>query len=130
MNLLEQEAEDERRAPFYEMAHAQRECRACGRRGNYESHHVVEKSEIKRQGRYDLLWDPRNCMRLCSRCHDAHTDRSIPIPLRELFDMHFDFAFELLGAAAPRYLTEKYVGDDRRLDEYREKAEEEDAAAS
>lgn len=127
--FLEQEAEDERRAPFYEMAHAQRECKMCGRLGNYESHHVVEKAEIRRQCRLDLLWDPRNCMRLCSRCHDDHTDRGTPVPLRVLLDMHFEFAFELLGLGAGRYLLEKYGGDDRRLDEFERKYEEEHAPA-
>lgn len=119
------EVENPEKDAFYEMSHMQRGCRVCGRTGNYESHHAVERSELRRAGRLDLLWDRRNCLRLCARCHHRHTDRGEPIPLLRLLDMHFEFAFEALGFGAVRYLGQKYAGADERLERYREKWEEE-----
>ena len=119
------EVEHADKCAFYEMSHAQRCCQGCGKTGNYESHHVVERSELRRVGRLDLLWDPRNCMRLCSDCHHRHTVRVEPILLLRLLDMHFEFAFEALGFRAVSYLGRMYAGADKRLQRHQEKWEEE-----
>jgi hypothetical protein len=84
----------------------------------YQSHHVVEKAELRRRQRLDLVWDTRNVMRLCEPCHRRHTNRMEPLPLRLLQPQHFEFAFYVMGAAAHSYLGRMYVGQDDRLDEY------------
>lgn len=118
------------RRAFHEAAHAQRCCQKCGGFGAYQSHHVVEKSELKRRGRSDLVWDTRNAMRLCPDCHERHTNRSRPIELRLLSAQHFEFAFFVLGVVAHSYLGRLYIGEDPRLDEYLARWEEEHGEGS
>jgi hypothetical protein len=118
------EVENPEKDAFYEMSHMQRCCQVCGATGAYESHHVVERSELRRVGRLDLLWDRRNCMRLCPECHRRHTNRAKPIVLLRLLDMHFEFAFQALGNRAARYLGSMYAGPDERLDRYQRRWEE------
>lgn len=110
---------------FHETAWGQRVCQGCDQPGQYESHHVTERAELKRRNRMDLVWDTRNVMRLCEECHRLHTVRMKPISLARLLDCHFEFAFYVMGYAAYRYLGEKYAGEDPRLDQYLQKWEEE-----
>lgn len=49
--------------------------------GRVQSHHVVEKAKLKRIGRFDLLWDRRNRMRVCTWRHERHTSGFERIPL-------------------------------------------------
>lgn len=40
--------------------------------GDVEAHHVVSQQQLRRAGRDDLLWDPRNGMAVCDQGHDRH----------------------------------------------------------
>lgn len=118
------------RRAFHEAAWAQRCCQECGAFGDYQSHHVTEKSELRRRGRMDLVWDTRNSMRVCPDCHRRHTIGMDRIKLQHLSDDHYQFAFYLMGAAAHSYLRRMYNGRDPRLDEYLEKWEVENGTGT
>jgi hypothetical protein len=116
---------------FHNAARFQRVCRECGKSKGpnggeipWDAHHVVEKQKLKAIGRTDLLWDPRNAMRLCKHpCHARHTNASQRVKLSALSNDNFAFAFEVLGAAAYDYLGERYEGEDPRLSDHLTKIE-------
>jgi hypothetical protein len=103
---------------FHLEALGQRVCQNAGCRNTRESnpHHVVYQQWLKRH-RPDLLWDPRNCLRLCNSCHANHHGLH-QIPLTCLKDANYEFAFEVMGEAAYDYLRQKYDGEDPRLEEW------------
>lgn len=79
-------------------------CVQCGSRINIEGHHVVAKQEIKRVARsarwefdreQDALWDVRNGMPLCSRCHQQHETAFRRVPRRLVPAAAVEFAREL-----------------------------------
>jgi 5-methylcytosine-specific restriction endonuclease McrA len=78
--------------PGYELG-----CRACGDLLGigWHAHHVVTQQHIRQAG--GDVWDPRNAMRVCTPCHDAHHNRSRPIPLSAVPTEALQFAHELLG---------------------------------
>jgi hypothetical protein len=125
---LEGEAERISHDLFREAARKQRCCVMCGRgRSDWHPHHVVYKQHLRTQGK--PLYDARNSMRLCINCHAAHHDRSKVVPLSKLTDEHLAYAFEVLGAAAHYYLSQRYeVGfeGEARLDGWLAKIEEEE----
>jgi 5-methylcytosine-specific restriction endonuclease McrA len=100
-----QPAELERMSAFKEAARAHRGippefhhgCMACGDLldGGWHAHHVVTQQHVRRAD--GDVWDPRNAMRLCTPCHDAHHNRTRPIPLSAVPESAFEFADELLG---------------------------------
>ena len=109
---------------FHEEAKKQR---ICGREGcrctwPWHPHHVVYRQELEKLGITDIavLWDKRNCLRLCPECHANHHGL-YPIKLTSLRDANYEFAFEKLGARAFDYLRQKYDGDDPRLEEWAER---------
>lgn len=112
---------DPDKQPFYEEARKQRICRQAGCRRNWpwHPHHVVYRQEIEKLGVTDIsvLWDPRNCLRLCPDCHMNHHGLH-HVKLTCLRDANYEFAFEVLGERAGSYLRDKYDGDDPRLDEW------------
>lgn len=118
-------ADEERaaRESFLRAAWGQRACAVSGDSRdwdpkvgkNWEAHHVVEASELKRRNRFDVLWDERNALRLTPDVHRRHTNRMEPVPLRCLTQDNIDFAFEVLGASARDYLATKYSGADARV---------------
>lgn len=104
------------RRDFHLAAAAQRVCQRCGRPRDFAGgHHVVLQQELKRIGRQDVLWDPRNALRLCIQCH-ANNHGLHHIKLTDLTAANYEFAFEVLGARAADYLRAKYDGDDPRLE--------------
>lgn len=111
--------EDAARRVFHEEAWSQRCCAVCGKTGPFDPHHVVEKKKLKSIGRTDVLWDPRNALRLCPDCHANHTAASRKVPLTRLTDANYDFAFEVLEGAAFYYLRAHYDAEDRRLSDHR-----------
>lgn len=114
------------RRRFHEEAWNQRVCQKCGKGGAHESHHVVEKKQLRQMFRADLFWDPRNCLRLCPMpCHSRHTIGSEKLHLSVLLDANYEFAFETLGGGAYYYLRRHYDGKDPRLEEYHRRWEEE-----
>ncbi len=75
-----------------------RGCMACGdllETGGWHAHHVVTQQHIRRAD--GDVWDPRNAMRLCAPCHDAHHSRQRPIPYSAVPPDALEFADELLG---------------------------------
>lgn len=101
---------------FREAARKQRCCQMCGTtKGGWHPHHVVYAQHLKREQK--PVYDTRNAMRLCIDCHSAHHARSRVIPLIKLTLIHIEYAFLSLGAAAHTYLSQRYDGDDPRLEE-------------
>lgn len=107
---------------FHLEAVGQRVCRRVGCRSTdgCNPHHVIYQQELRRIGREDLLWDSRNCLRLCTACHaDHHGIHSVS--LVSLTAANYEFAFEVLGLRAYDYLRQKYDGEDPRLEDWRER---------
>jgi hypothetical protein len=119
-----EQVEKANRRTFYEVAWRQRVCQSCGKGGAYEAHHVVEKQKLKQEGRLDLKWDTRNCLRLCPGCHAAHTIGYRRVSLDMLTDDNYEFALFFLGRAASSYLRRHYNGKDRRWTELDRKCDE------
>lgn len=104
----------EQRGLFAGAAMKQRCCAVCGQGGQFDAHHVVEKQYLKKNKL--PLWDERNALRLCTRCHHQHTVRSKKVPLGALTQENIDYAVLLLGDYASDYLTRRYDGQDPRLE--------------
>lgn len=110
--------EEAARQGFIEACYWQRCCHKCGSTKPWDPHHVVEQKKLKAIHRKDILWDPRNAMRLCVDCHANHTGASDKVPLALLTAANYEFAFEALGGSAFYYLPAHYDGDDPRLSDY------------
>jgi hypothetical protein len=106
---------------FREAARRQRLCQMCGTAKSWHPHHVVYEQHLEDAG--VPVYDSRNSMRLCVECHASHHGRSKVVPLVKLTDMHIEYAFLALGAAAHSYLNLRYDGEDPRVDEYLAKFE-------
>lgn len=63
--------------------------------GRVENHHVVDQQKLREIGREDLLWDPRNRLRVDYRTHRRHTAAVERIPLAALTKAHLEFAAEI-----------------------------------
>lgn len=91
-------------------------CVVCGSRTNIEGHHVIAKQEIKRvarSGRWefdreqDALWDVRNGIPLCDRCHQRHETAFKRVPRHLIPPAAVAFADELgVGYLIDRYYPE------------------------
>lgn len=102
-------------------------CVRCGTERRLQLHHVVYEQEIRRLD--GDVYDPRASLTLCIECHvQHHKALRHTIPLVLLRDENYEFAFELLGAAAFDYLTRRYAGKDPRLRKWLRRTEA--AAAS
>lgn len=122
--------EEANRNRFHEEAWNQRVCASCGKGGSYESHHVVEKKRIKADFKTDKLWDPRNCLRLCTGCHGMHTGGARRLKLTMLTDENYEFAEEYFEGAAFYYLRRYYDGKDPRLSALRTRWEDDGDSTS
>jgi hypothetical protein len=102
-------------------------CLACGASPD-DPHHVVYQQHLRE--RTLPLWDWRDGVPLCRRCHDAHHNRSRPLCCSLLPDAALEFAFEHLGAYASDYLSRRYadVGKDGRVSILLKRAWEGEAA--
>jgi 5-methylcytosine-specific restriction endonuclease McrA len=86
---------------WWESVAKNKPCAVCGRPDRVQGHHVVSQQAIKKVARrfgYDvlaLLWDPRNGIPVCERCHSAHTGAKKRIPLAVIPASAFEFADEL-----------------------------------
>lgn len=78
------------------------------------NHHVVYEQHVKDKGGSPK--DPRNALALCLDCHFAHHKALPRIPTECLRDENIEFAFELLGLAAPYYFERYYTGTDERIE--------------
>jgi hypothetical protein len=96
---------------FYAAAAAQDSCAACGRRGPFQAHHVVEKKHLT-----DGLYPPDDALRICAThvrpCHFDHHYAGKRIATRRLTDANVAFAFSVLGAYAQDYLRRYYDDSD------------------
>lgn len=99
---------------FREEAQFQRICAECGEAGPFDAHHVVARARLKRMGLVHLLYDPRNALRLCDRCHEKYTNRVLIIATAKLTDANICFLWDTLGVAGQNYLDRHYTGVDRR----------------
>lgn len=108
-----QPGELERMEAFKAVGDVQGGCMACGDLldGGWHAHHVVTQQHI-RQADGDV-WDVRNAMRLCGPCHDAHHNRTRPIPVSCVPDGALDFAIELLGQNGTDAYLARYYGPRR-----------------
>jgi 5-methylcytosine-specific restriction endonuclease McrA len=83
-------------------------CRRCGSRDLVEAHHVIGKSQLKRLGHHHLLWDERNAMPLCRRCHERHETATDRIPRTLLTEANRDFASDL----GLEWMLDRYYAED------------------
>jgi hypothetical protein len=121
----EDEAERIAHDLFRQEAQKQRCCQMCGNaQSGWHPHHVIYAQHLKLEGH--PVYDTRNAMRLCVECHASHHNRSIVIPLFKLRDMHIEYAFLKMGAKAHYYLSQRYEGQDERLDIWLAKVEGEE----
>lgn len=71
-------------------------------------HHVVYRQHVEEAG--GDVWDPRNALALCRRCHAAHHRRARPLAIDCLRPENIEFARELLGVRrAEGYLRRRYT---------------------
>lgn len=78
------------------------------------NHHVIYEQHVKDRG--GSTKDSRNALALCMDCHFAHHKASKRIPTECLREENIEFAFELLGLAAPYYFERYYTGTDERIE--------------
>lgn len=112
---------------FAEEAKSQRICAGEGCRANWpwHPHHVVKRQDLESKlglSKYNeadhvILWDPRNCLRLCPDCHMNHHGLH-KLPLKVLTEKNYEFAFEFLREGAGEYLRHHYDDEDPRLDQW------------
>lgn len=101
--------ERERMAAFKLAALYQGPCAVCGSRAMLVAHHVVTQQHVRRED--GDVWDPRNAMCLCSGpsgCHEAHHNRTRPIPGPCVPSAAGKFAIELLGKDRAVAYFERY----------------------
>jgi hypothetical protein len=94
---------------FREAARAQRCCQnpdCPNPRGKWDPHHVIYEQELRRRGL--PIYEPRNALRLCRRCHQNH-HRTQPIPLTALKTCNLQYAREVLGNFYTDYLNRRYL---------------------
>lgn len=110
---------------FRREAQFQRCCQSqdCGATGDWEAHHVVYEQHLRDIG--EPIWDTENALRLCPDCHRRHHNRSKIIRLDRLSDRHIAYAFRKLGLRAYSYLTDRYAGEDQRVEQALATAEQE-----
>lgn len=99
----------EARLRFREAARAQRVCQNpdCRRpTAAWDPHHVVYEQELRRRGL--PIYDPRNALRVCRRCHQNHHHMQ-PLPQIALTTSHLTYAKEALGEFHIDYLNRRYL---------------------
>jgi hypothetical protein len=79
-------------------------CRRCGSTKNVEGHHVIPRRILRTLGLGWLIWDRRNRLPLCARCHGRHEMRVAPIPA-ELLPLS---AWEFADEAGLRWYIERH----------------------
>jgi hypothetical protein len=91
-------------------------CMVCGSGIMLVAHHVVTQQHVRRAD--GDVWDARNAMCLCSGpagCHEAHHNRTRPIPVSCVPREALDFARELLGRDGAHAFIDRYYGPARRI---------------
>lgn len=79
-------------------------CAVCEQARAVQGHHIIRAEVLRREARRlgyelrDVMWDRRNRLPVCQRCHERHHNRSRPIAREVLLRVArwvFDFAREL-----------------------------------
>ncbi len=99
----------ERMAAFKLAAMYQAPCLVCGSETALVAHHVVHCQHVAKAG--GDIWSPANAMCLCSGptgCHEAHHNRTRPIPGPCVPSAAGKFAIELLGKERAVAYFERY----------------------
>jgi hypothetical protein len=60
-----------------------------------DAHHLVRKSELRKRGHFDRVWDPRNSLGVRAEVHERHTTGAKRITRDKLPQRAWDFAREL-----------------------------------
>lgn len=93
----------------------------CAAIGPHHAHHGVYVQVLRRAGiRGNDLYDPRNAVRLCMRCHERHHTRTRVLRTTWLPTPVIVYAFEILQLQAGDYLRrtyDDYERDDRIVEE-------------
>ena len=85
-------------------------CAACGGRQRLQAHHVIPQQVLRRYAAemrlsvaetQAILWDVRNGIALCVRCHERHTNAVVRFPRARLPKLVWAFAQELDGRYWP-----------------------------
>ena len=95
-------------ASFWLQARSQRVCAACGSAAHFHPHPVVPQQRLRRLRQ--PLWDTRNALRLCVRCHmqfEWGGPRKVEVPITVWTDDNVCYTFETLGETAV-VLEDKY----------------------
>ncbi len=103
-------------ASFHAEGQYQLCCANCASTGPWDTHHVVQRQRLRRGGAPQC--SPDDALRVCSACHERHTNHVELLPLRCLRDENIAFAERWLGAGpAYEYFTRYYSGADPRVDQ-------------
>lgn len=100
---------------FYEEGRHQRECAVCESTGPFEVHHVISKQRLKRMHREDVLYDPRNALRLCEGLDTNQCHHKLKIKTEDLTPDNICFIWEILKLAGYNYLERHYSGAESRF---------------
>lgn len=84
----------------------------------WQAHHALPKQRLRRAGLHHLVWDPRNGVTLCKRCHERHESAISRIPGAKLPRRVFAFVLEL-GTWAPDALEVLHPQEPGREDQRR-----------
>ena len=98
---------------FHAEARFQRVCAACGSWGEFEAHHVISKQRLKQMGLIACLYDTRNALRLCRKCHTRFEQKMLVVTTSMLTRQNLCFMWEMLKEAARNYLERHYTGVNR-----------------
>jgi hypothetical protein len=74
-------------------------------------HHLVYRQHVRREG--GDIWDPRNALTICNRCHASHHQRGRVLPVAMVPEAARAFAVELFGEArAADYFARRYAPEE------------------
>jgi hypothetical protein len=86
------------------VVHRGSRCLMCGGRAELQAHHVIGQQVLRRYARelklkrataQRVLWDRRNGVPVCRRCHERHTCAYVRIPRARLPNFVFAYVAEL-----------------------------------
>lgn len=101
---------------FWLEARLQVVCAVCKTGGRYHSHHVIAKNFLRRNRL--PLWDTRNALRLCERCHmqfEWAGPGKVEILARHLTAENMCYIWAVMGAYGSDFLNREYGGSDPRF---------------
>lgn len=89
-------------------------CANCSRYTlHLHRHHCVYEQHLRAEGRADVLYDMRNALDLCERCHSAHHSAMRRLPLAVVPQLAREFGVEVLGEDAAILYFARYYSSGR-----------------